>query len=95
MSNLNASTDAFSYPQQRSLQDSSVQNKCSETIQKDKIKQFPLYTTVPNSMEIDVHFSFDRNSLRNNKKAVLLRTSTNNSISGSIKKRVQIQEISV
>lgn len=95
ISNLNTSTETYCNSQQRTLQNNSVENKASEVIQKEKMKQLPLYTTVPSSIEMDIHFSSDRNNFKNDKKTVLLRTSTNNSFSGSVKKRLQIQEISV
>lgn len=94
--NQNVSTDTLSYSQQHAIRESSL-NKSIDFTKKEKVKQFTTasYSTIPSSMEMDCRFSSDRNSLKNNQQAVLLRTSTNNSRGGSIKKRVQIQEISV
>lgn len=89
----NNSTDVMSYSQQHTTIENSI--KDTDICKKEKTKQYQPYTTIPNSIEMDCRLSFDKNSLRKDKQAVLLRTSANSSFSGSIKKRVQIQEISV
>lgn len=91
-SSSNSSTDVMSYSQQHTTIENSI--KDLDICKKEKEKLYPPYATIPNSIEMDCRLNFDKNSLKKDKQAVLLRTA-NSTFGGSIKKRVQIQEISV
>lgn len=86
----NGSAETLSAAQQNCVRDGLL-NKSSDINMKAEIKAVPPFTTIPGSFEMDFSTS---NNVKKDNQAVLLRT-TNNSCGTSIKKRVQIQEISV
>lgn len=83
--------ETLPYSQQHSI----GKNKPTGITKRDKSKPCAHHSTTPKSFEMDSPLSSNRNSSKSDKEAVFQRTSTNTSFGGSIKKRVQIQEISV